>query len=507
MCFQVWRTIRSFGPAIAAPPLCWDGDMMNIGGMTCLQSTTCSNWFLNDTPVVADLDASACPVHANSAPYPAMFALQSDYVAPIQHPNQPHVYNENEGDLVWFKLDVESGKPYTISTRLGQVTFTWLTVYDSDGTTQLAQCQYCLHTDDDDTDNASELTFTPTQSKTVYIKVHGNGYLGHGFVLTVDCDGCAPPPTAPAGVQECAPLQDPDGAGAVDVSQCRGIVVGHTCHARCDSNMGFMGAPTLYTCTNQGESWGWVAGGVQALGAAPSTTGYPTCTSRHTPATPPPPPTGPGGIPKDVDFAHPIVNVVGASTLGSGMPGYSTFQLAIGFSSDEVDNVYAIYGAPAVTAGPAAGTPAAVMTIPPAFQTPTPFGANLGGSDPTFWAYDPTARYDSWLTVGETSGHVDGKLSSIGVDWDSWSETGGITVDNGAVFWMDPTQGSTGDPTIVAQISVASGSDWTAVINARGKRGGYDGGGGDDWEATGLMFTPQMANSDETTKPTPGGGH
>jgi hypothetical protein len=54
------------------------------------------------------------------------------------------------------------------------------------------------------------------------------------------------------------------------------------------------------------------------------------------------------------------------------------------------------------------------MTIPPAFQAGTPFGSNVGGTDPTFWAYDPTARYDSWLTVGVVDGRSDGKLSSIG---------------------------------------------------------------------------------------------
>jgi hypothetical protein len=330
----VWRTIRSFGPSIAADPLCWDGGMMNIGGMTCLQPTTCSNWFLNTDPTPADLDASACPVQANAAPYPAMFALQSDYVAPVQHPGQPHVYPDNDGDMVWFKLDVEAGKAYTISTRLGQVTFTWLTVLDSDATTELASCAYCLHTDDDDTDMSSALTFTPDSTKTVYIKVHGNGWLGHGFILTVDCDKCGPPPSQPAGARQCPPLQDPDGEGGVDVSQCRGIAVGHTCHARCDANTGYMGDPTLYTCSGDGETWGWVAD-----------TTYPVCTSRHSPTPPPPPPVGPGGQPQDVDFVHPIVNVVGASVLGdgNGMDGYTTFQLALAFNSQDVANVYAIY--------------------------------------------------------------------------------------------------------------------------------------------------------------------
>lgn len=140
----------------------------------------------------------------------------------------------------------------------------------------------------------------------------------------------------------------------------------------------------------------------------------------------------------------------------------------------------------------------------------TPFGSDVGGTDSHFWAYDPTARFDSWLTVGITDGHAD-SLSSIGIEWTSWTETAGMTIDNGALFVMNPTEGSTADPTIIAQLSVPEHTDWTAVFNARGKRGGYGGGGGDDWEATGLTFTPQLANSDGTTTGTgkgqPGGGH
>jgi hypothetical protein len=71
---------------------------------------------------------------------------------------------------------------------------------------------------------------------------------------------------------------------------------------------------------------------------------------------------------------------------------------------------------------------------------------------------------------------------------------------------MNPTEGSTADPTVVAQISVREHTDWTAVVNARGKRGGYGGGGGDDWEATGLTFTPQMANGDGVNPGGRGGG-
>lgn len=154
-----------------------------------------------------------------------------------------------------------------------------------------------------------------------------------GFVLTVDCDKCSSPADQVGGAGQCPPLQDPDGEGGVDVSQCRGIEIGHTCEARCDANTGYTGHPTRYTCGGQGGTWGWIAD-----------TSYPICTSSRDPPPPaPPPPTGPGGAPALVDFVHPIVNVIGTGSSGTGMDGYSTFQLALAFSSTDVANVYAIY--------------------------------------------------------------------------------------------------------------------------------------------------------------------
>lgn len=118
----------------------------------------------------------------------------------------------------------------------------------------------------------------------------------------------------------------------MDVSQCRGIQIGHTCQALCDANTGYTGEPTRYTCGGDGESWGWIAD-----------TTYPVCTSSHGQQPPPPPANEPGGQPEHVDFVHPIVNVIGTGSLNTGMDGYSTFQLAIAFSSEDVANVYAIF--------------------------------------------------------------------------------------------------------------------------------------------------------------------
>ena len=63
----------------------------------------------------------------------------------------------------------QAGKTYVLNTRLGQSTFTWLYVIDSDGSTVLETCQYCKA---DETDPSSTITYTADASKTVFIKVH-----------------------------------------------------------------------------------------------------------------------------------------------------------------------------------------------------------------------------------------------------------------------------------------------------------------------------------------------
>eukprot|EP01052_Picozoa_sp_SAG31_P070627 SAG31_NODE_29497_length_394_cov_1.023729_1_plen_58_part_01 len=44
--------------------------------------------------------------------------------------------------MVWFKFMGASGVTYTIETRLGASTFTWLYLLGQDGDT-LEQCVYC----------------------------------------------------------------------------------------------------------------------------------------------------------------------------------------------------------------------------------------------------------------------------------------------------------------------------------------------------------------------------
>ena len=111
------------------------------------------------------------------------------------------------------------------------------------------------------------------------------------------------------------------------------------------------------------------------------------------------------------------------------------------------------------------------MTLPAAYHVDAPFGVNIGGVNPAFFSINPDVQYDSWLTVGITGGNVHNSISSIGIDWDAWTETSKSFTDDGvcragflpvspligraswvcithrrpagaqAVFWMDPTVG------------------------------------------------------------------
>ena len=54
------------------------------------------------------------------------------------------------------------------------------------------------------------------------------------------------------------------------------------------------------------------------------------------------------------------------------------------------------------------------------------------------------------------------------------------------LYWMDPASGPGGTVT-VAQLTVAAGTEWTAVLSAQGRSAG--GRIGEDWDAYNLFFT------------------
>ena len=61
--------------------------------------------------------------------------------------------------------------------------------------------------------------------------------------------------------------------------------------------------------------------------------------------------------------------------------------------------------------------------------------------------------------MGITDGDTTGAVSSVGIDFDAWTDASGISTANGAVFWMDPMAAPAastlpGGELVVAQLTV-----------------------------------------------------
>ena len=117
----------------------------------------------------------------------------------------------------------------------------------------------------------------------------------------------------------------------------------------------------------------------------------------------------------------------------------TTYQLLVS-PGGLAENIYQVFGD---TVNP--------MMLPPAYQD-SAAGANFGGVSPDAVAGSPTAAFDSWLTVGETTGDSGGKLSAFGINFGSWTGTTGLLVPNGYVSLSDQVNAPTSD-VVVAQLT------------------------------------------------------
>lgn len=145
-----------------------------------------------------------------------------------------------------------------------------------------------------------------------------------------------------------------------------------------------------------------------------------------------------------------------------GISGYTTYQLSLVIKNPIVKDIYAMYGGTDPTLRP--------MSFPPAYQGDNIFNNNLGGIPSELIAINNDANYDSWLTIGLTNGDPMNKLSTIGIDFNSWTEQQGIYTTNGAVFVMDPGEViTTENEYIIAQLTIPTGTSVTATVNIQGK--------------------------------------
>lgn len=143
-------------------------------------------------------------------------------------------------------------------------------------------------------------------------------------------------------------------------------------------------------------------------------------------------------------------------TMATSVAGMTTMQMVLELPGS-IANIYSLFG----DAGLASN-------LPPAFQVPSPFGSDIGGNNPLFFGAMPDAEFDSWLTIGITDGSNTNAISSIGVDFSSWMETNGISITDGAIFYMAPDDGPSGS-VVVAQVTVPAGSSGTMNVAAQGR--------------------------------------
>ena len=94
------------------------------------------------------------------------------------------------------------------------------------------------------------------------------------------------------------------------------------------------------------------------------------------------------------------------------------------------------------------------MYIPAAFQYPSPFGRSVGQPDAFLVSSTPGLEKDSFLTIGDTD---NGLVSSVGVDFDTWTDRTPLRVTDGAVFILDPDRAPRGRVRI-ARLTVAKSS-------------------------------------------------
>eukprot|EP01043_Picozoa_sp_COSAG02_P024722 COSAG02_NODE_1361_length_13053_cov_26.443956_9_plen_491_part_00 len=165
------------------------------------------------------------------------------------------------------------------------------------------------------------------------------------------------------------------------------------------------------------------------------------------------------------EFLLPVVTASSTS-----LDGYITYVLSASLHHTAT-NLYSIEG-----------TQHGSMEIPAAFQVATPFGANFGGVHDLVGGLAPDVQYDSWLTVGITDGCGTGVLSAIGISFEPWSETTGLEVDDGAVYWLSPDAAPGGD-VVVAQLTVPVDSSGTVKMGMQGRATG-----GGDWNVPEVTF-------------------
>jgi len=139
---------------------------------------------------------------------------------------------------------------------------------------------------------------------------------------------------------------------------------------------------------------------------------------------------------------------------------YTTFRLSLLIKPNmNIKNIYAIYG----------DSQGNHMYIPAAYQVNDIFGRNIGGIDENLIDINSDSKFDSWLTIGVTNGDRNNLISTIGMDFTKWTDINGLSVDNGAVFLIDPQNNIITNECIIGQLTIRNDINSEMLVNVQGK--------------------------------------
>tara|TARA_Y100000590_G_scaffold127595_1_gene145863 strand:+ start:1936 stop:3138 length:1203 start_codon:yes stop_codon:yes gene_type:complete len=144
-----------------------------------------------------------------------------------------------------------------------------------------------------------------------------------------------------------------------------------------------------------------------------------------------------------------------------GIVGYTTYQLSVLIKDHNyVKNIYALFGE----------SSAHEMYLPPAYQIDGPFNSDIGGVSPSIIQIFPDSLYDSWITIDITDGDPDNRLSTIGIDFNEWSETKSISTSNGAIFKINPNGNNYQNEYLLGQITLPNYINEVVTMNIQGRK-------------------------------------
>jgi hypothetical protein len=177
-----------------------------------------------------------------------------------------------------------------------------------------------------------------------------------------------------------------------------------------------------------------------------------------------------------------------------GIQGYTTYQLSL-LLKDGTDarNIYALYG------DSYNNIDGNTMYIPPAYQELDGiFNSNFGGISQELIDIHPNSRYDSWITIGLTNGDPQHKLSSVGIDIDSWNQYNPLEVTNGALFVLNPEEKIINEEEyIIMQLTLPNTINANVIVNVQGKKKYAR----DSWNEKNINFKLSKPTSLETDIP------